>query len=184
MPSPGFGNNAGVNASKAVVIDTSFLICLVSDNRPSHATAKTYYRYFLENNIAMLLPTVVVAEFAVKQPPEDLPLRNFVVEPFNFEAATTCASLNAAEHRERLSGQGQRDAVKDDFKIIAHAVQSQALYLITDDRDTMAKYCARLQERSLVAFQIVPLWENFEIARVNGTGQTELGLDSNTELGH
>jgi len=132
----------------------------------------------LENDIAMLLPTVVVAEFAVKQTPEDLPLRNFVVEPFNFETAITCATLNAAEQRARMNGQGQRDAVKDDFKIIAHAIQSQALYLITDDRDTTAKYCSNLRKQSAAPFAVIPLWEPFDIAFVNGTGQTELGLDT------
>lgn len=125
MPLLGFANNAEVRVSKAVVIDTSFLISLVSENRPSHTVAQEYYRYFLENDIVMLLPTIVIAEFAVKQAPEDLPLRNFVVEPFNFETATTCARLNATEQRERMNGQGQRDAVKDDFKIISHALQSQ-----------------------------------------------------------
>lgn len=163
--------------SRAVVVGTSFLICLVSESRPSHATALAYYRYFLDSDIAMLLPTVVVAEFAIKQSPEDLPLRNFVIEPFNYETAVTCATLNAAEQRERLSGKGQRDAVKDDFKIIAHAVQSHADYVITDDRDTMAKYCDRLREQAVVTFKIVPLWNSFDVASVNGTGQAELGLD-------
>lgn len=162
--------------SKSVVVDTSFLICLVSEDRPSHAAATEYYRYFLENDITMLLPTVVVAEFAVKQPPEELPLRNFVIAPFNFDTAKTCASLNASEQRERLKGQGLRDAVKDDFKIIAHAVESQALYLVTDDHKTMAKYCGTLRDDKTISFKIVPLWEAFNIALVNGTGQSELGL--------
>jgi hypothetical protein len=47
----------------------------MSENRSSHAAAKAYDRYFLENAIAMLLPTVVIAEFAVKQSPEELPLQ-------------------------------------------------------------------------------------------------------------
>lgn len=162
--------------SNAVVVDTSFLICLVSEDRPSHAAAKAYYRFFLENDVTMLLPTVVVAEFAVKQPPEDLPLRNFVIAPFNFDTAKTCAVLNAAEQRERMNGHGQRDAVKDDFKIIAHAVASQASYLVTDDHETMAKYCGKLRDDKAITFKIVPLWEAFDTALVNGTGQSELGL--------
>ncbi len=162
--------------SKAVVVDTGFLICLVSEDRPSHAAATEYYRYFLENDITMLLPTVVVAEFAVKQPPEELPLRNFVIAPFNFDTAKTCAALNAAEQRERMNGHGQRDAVKDDFKIIAHAVAEAALFIVTDDQNTMAKYCARLNQDKTVSFKVVPLWEPFDVSYVNDNGQKELGL--------
>lgn len=165
--------------SKTVVVDTSFLISLVSESRPSHQSAVHYYRYFLENEIAMLLPTVVVAEFAVKQPPEDLPLRNFVVVPFNYENAKTCASFNMAEQRARQGGQGQRDAVKDDFKIIAHANDATALFLVTDDQNTMAKYCEQLKQDNAVSFKIVPLWEPYDISYVNDTGQKELGLPSN-----
>ena len=32
------------------------------------AISKAYYKYFLEHDIAMLLPTVVAAEFCLKQP--------------------------------------------------------------------------------------------------------------------
>lgn len=162
--------------SKAVVVDTSFLICLVSEDRPSHSTSKEYYRYFLENDITMLLPTVVVAEFAVKQPPEDLPLRNFVIAPFNYETAKTCASLDMTEQRSRQEDKGQRDAVKDDFKIIAHAVAEAALFIVTDDQNTMAKYCARLNQDKTVSFKVVPLWEPFDVSYVNDNGQKELGL--------
>ena len=177
MSARGFENTAGVAMdNQVVIVDTSFLICLVSETRASHEAAKAYYRFFLEHEIAMLLPTVVIAEFAVKQPPEELPLRNFVIEPFNYETAKTCALLDMAEQRARLNGQGQRDAVKDDFKIIAHAVQTQARYLITDDRDTMAKYCNALKQAQSVSFKVVPLWEPFDVALVNSNGQTELRI--------
>jgi len=67
------------------VLDTGFFISLVDGNRPCHEAARGYYRHFLENGITMFLPTVVVAEFAIKQPIADLPLRNFRVLPFNLD---------------------------------------------------------------------------------------------------
>jgi hypothetical protein len=40
------------------VLDTGFLISLVDRNRPCHQAARSYYKYFLENRVVMLLPTV------------------------------------------------------------------------------------------------------------------------------
>jgi len=162
--------------SDAAVVDTSFLICLVSAGRQGHEAAKSYYKYFLEHDIALLLPTIVVAEFCLKQPITDLPLHNFRVLPFNVADAQLCAELNVSYYRQIAGQQGQRDAVKDDFKIIAQAVAQQARYLVTEDDDTLVKYCAALRADGKVAFEAVPLSHGFDEARVNGTGQRGLGL--------
>lgn len=156
-----------------VVVDTSFLISLVSEDREAHETAKKYYKYFLDNNIQMILPTVVVAEFAIKQPPEDLPLQNFKVAPFNFETAKKCAKLNAIKYRaqQREEDKGQRDSVKDDFKIIAHAAIVPAMWLVTEDEGTMAHYCKQLNDEGVLSLKVVPLWEPFDVSYINSDGQ-------------
>lgn len=160
--------------NRAVILDTTFLISLVSKTRPSHAAANDYYRYFLENEVQMLLPTVVISEFAVKQSPDDLPLRNFIILPFNYETAKVCAGLDAIRERKASDGLGQRDAVKDDFKIIAHAIEKDCQFLITEDSDTMGKYCASLRSKGKASFSVVPLEKPFDSAFVNGTGQRDL----------
>ena len=156
------------------VLDTSFLINLVDSNRPCHATACAYYRFFLENGMPMFLPTVVAAEFAVKQSITDLPLRNFIVLPFNLEDATCCAALRWALCRQTSGGTGNRDAVKDDFKIIAHTVGQNARCLVTEDEETMGKYCDLLKQSGRVIFRLVPLLAGFDEARVNQDGQSTL----------
>lgn len=93
----------------AAVLDTGFLISLMDRNRPFHAVAKEYYRYFLENGFVMFLPTVVAAEFALKQPIADLPLRNFRVLPFTLNEASRCAGLNVAYYRAQ---QGDGNAIR------------------------------------------------------------------------
>lgn len=161
--------------SDAALVDTSFLICLVSDGRKGHEAAKSYYKYFLEHDIALLLPTIVAAEFCLKQPITDLPLHNFRVLPFNVTDAQLCAELNVSYYRKAAGQHGQRDAVKDDFKIIAQAVTQQARYLVTEDEETLTKYCGALRADGKIAFEVVPLSQGFDEARVNGTGQR--GLD-------
>ncbi|MBU0676473.1 MAG: hypothetical protein KJ626_00015 [Verrucomicrobia bacterium] len=163
--------------SRMVVVDTTFLISLVDESREAHEAAKKYYRYFLENGMAMLLPTVVVAEFCVKQPITDLPLRNFRVIPFNFEDAQKCGYLNA-HHSRKDVGVGQRDAVKDDFKIIAQTVVQDAALLITEDGDTLGQYCSYLRERNEINFKVVNLHEGFDVSCVNEDGGLEMNLES------
>lgn len=158
------------------VLDTGFLISLVGRNRPFHQAARSYYKYFLENRVVMLLPTVVVAEFAIVQPITDLPLRNFRVLPFNLPEAVKCAELNAHHYRQQLGNTGQRDSVKDDFKIIAQAVVQQARLLITEDESTICRYCDRLKVDGKIAFRVVKLSAGFDESFVNGDGQQGLAL--------
>jgi len=137
------------------VLDTGFLISLVDRKRTFHQVARSYYKYFLEHSVVMLLPTVVVAEFSIVQPVTDLPLRNFRVLPFNLPDAVKCAELNMHHYRKQLENTGQRDSVKDDFKIIAQAVVQQARLLVTEDESTLCKYCERLIIDAKIAFRVV-----------------------------
>jgi hypothetical protein len=156
------------------VLDTGFLISLVDRTRQCHQAARSYYKYFLEHTVVMLLPTVVVAEFSIVQPVTDLPLRNFRVLPFNLPEAVKCAELNVHHYRQQLGNAGQRDSVKDDFKIIAQAVVQQARLLLTEDESTLCKYCERLKADSKIGFRVVKLSGGFDEAQVNEDGQKPL----------
>lgn len=67
----------------SALLDTSFLISLVDRSRPNHQIAAQYYRLMLEQNIQMYFSAIVAAEFSIKQPITDLPLKNFRAIPFN-----------------------------------------------------------------------------------------------------
>ncbi len=157
-----------------VILDTGFLISLVSKNRPEHEAAKKYYKYFLEHDFILMVPTVVVSEFSIKQPFSDLPLHNFTILPFNYGDAVTCGELNAFYYRRKIKA-GQRDAVKDDFKIIAQAKEQDISFLITEDASSMKPYCEALKSEAKIDFQVIPLSEGFDISFINENGQTEMG---------
>lgn len=167
-------------SNPAVVLDTTFLISLADRNRSTHAAACDYYRHFLEQGIDMLLPTVVIAEFGQKQSISDLPMRNFRVLPFNLSDALQCADLNSAHHRVAAGQIGQRDAIKDDFKIMAHAQVEKADFLLTDDAETLVVYCDRLRIVGRIAFKTILLRRGFDVGFVNNTGQSELPLVTKT----
>ena len=71
----------------SVLLDTSFLIRLLSKNDPLHQNAEDYYRYFLENGIPMYVSTITVAEYCVNGDISELPLRSVRIIPFNIQHA-------------------------------------------------------------------------------------------------
>lgn len=174
----GLQNSGAKNMERSgAVLDTGFLITLVDASRPAHDAAKAYYRYFLEEGMPLYLPTVVASEFGIKQPVTDLPLHNFKVLPFNLAESIRCANLNVSYYRQKI-GAGQRDAVKDDFKIIAQAEEQDALFLLTEDQNTMSAYCAQLCNDDKINFKVVELSQGFDQSLVNGNGQTEIQYPS------
>ncbi|MDP3440014.1 MAG: hypothetical protein Q8R95_10485, partial [Azonexus sp.] len=66
----------GLN-DRSCIADTSFLISLVDQSRTNYGVAAQYYRMILEQQVSMYFSAIVAAEFDVKQPITDLPLKNF-----------------------------------------------------------------------------------------------------------
>ena len=57
----------------AVLLDTSFFIRFLNENDPLYKNADGYYRYFLNNNISMLISTISIAEYCVGGKTNELP---------------------------------------------------------------------------------------------------------------
>ena len=64
--------------------------------------------------------------------------------------------------------------MKDDFKIIAQAEEQEAMFLLTEDANTMSAYCRLLQDEGKIAFKVIELSKGFDMSFVNGNGQTEM----------
>ena len=144
-----------------VVLDTSYLITLANPTRDHHKTARRYWRHFMESEMPVFLPTIVVSEFYLRQeiPPEIL--RCCVALPFNWDDARKAAELGF----DQFKGQAEsRTALKDDIKIIAQAAVCGAGYLITDDTQTMQHCCEALRTAGKVQFAVITLAEGFDRA--------------------
>ncbi len=72
---------------RSVLLDTSFFIRLLNDEDPLHLNAVGYFKYFLENEIALKVSTISIAEYCVLGALEDLPLKNIQILPFNLKDA-------------------------------------------------------------------------------------------------
>lgn len=65
----------------SVILDTSFMIRLLSESDKLHGNALGYFRYFLDNEIPMYFSTVSVAEYCVRGDFQDLPFQNIRILP-------------------------------------------------------------------------------------------------------
>ena len=160
-----------------VLIDTSFLITLANGNRANHEHARRYWRHFLENQIPIFLSTVVVSEFCIKQEiPPDM-LRCCILLPFNWDDAQRAAKLDW----KRLRPAGvERDALKDDIKIIAQAAVADVEYVITDDTASFFRYCDTFKGAGEVQFKAIKLADGFDRSFFDPSGQRDF-TDNLTE---
>jgi hypothetical protein len=154
----------------SVLRDTSFLISLSDPARPHHDAARAYYRACIERQAPMLLSTIVISEFQVKQAINDLPLRNFIVLPFNVDHAMACGLLVRAQARDP---EDDRVRVKDDFKLVAQCQCEGVSHLLTEDANTLVKYVQRHREAGMLDTRAVLLRDGFD-ARWFENGQGRL----------
>lgn len=119
----------------------------------------------------MYLSTIAISEFEVKQRITDLPLRNFIVLPFNIDHAIQCGALFSSTSRDT----GDNRAVfKDDMKLIAQCDIEGITHILTEDEGTLAKYVHRMHSGVFKPTQAVLLSAGFDMAWFDG-GQQGLG---------
>ena len=153
-----------------VILDTSFLITLADPRRARQTVAKRYFQHFLATKMPMAVSAVVVAEFCVKQPLATLPLEQLILLPFNHEDAEVAASLG---YKVFQQADGDRQSLKDDFKIIGHAKARDFGYLITDDAETMARYCEELRRHGALNLRAIKLQDGFSLEPFTPDGQSD-----------
>ena len=120
--------------------------------------------------VPMYLPTIVTSEFQVKQAINDLPLRNFVVLPFNVDHAMRCGLIIRQMVRDPKD---DRVRVKDDFKLLAQCDCEAISHLVSENASTLAKYLDRARDAELASTKVVLLRDGFEAAWFEN-GQTRL----------
>lgn len=153
-----------------MLLDTSFLISFSDPARPHHAAAQSYYRECVRRHVPLYLSTIVISEFQVKQAINDLPLRNFVVLPFNVDHAMKCGLIVRSMSRDP---EDDRVRVKDDFKLMAQCDCESISHLISEDASTLAKYINRALDTGMATTKVVLLCDGFDAAWFEN-GQTRL----------
>lgn len=152
----------------AFLVDTSALISLADPARPHHAAAVAYFREALRQGVPLYLAAIAASEFQVKQAVTDLPMRNFVVLPFNIDHAMQAGLLMRQIKRDAAD---DRAVVKDDVKLIAQAVCESLTHVLTEDARTLVKYLQRLNAAGERAIQPMLLRDGFDATWFSGGQQ-------------
>jgi hypothetical protein len=122
---------------KSVFCDTSFFIRLLDKTSELHNNAKAYFKYFLENEFAMSISTIAIAEYCVGGDIHELPLKNLQIIPFNFDHSKRTAEFARIIFQNKAKLKlNERNIIPNDTKLFAQAdcEESIEFYLSSDTR--------------------------------------------------
>ena len=119
------------------LFDTGFLIRLMNKEEALHKTVVECYKYCLSKKILPITSSICIAEYAPQANPDNI-MPEIKVMPFTRATASIVGQIYA-----RRDFGGSRDSIKDDYKIIATAMEQNCDFMITADADTFKKYADR-----------------------------------------
>jgi len=129
---------------EAVLLDTGFFIRLLNPAFSYHENAIGYYKYFLENEIALVCSTISIGEYCVVGVLEDLPLKNLQILPFNLNHATRTGELARIAfdaRRNKILETKERLIIPNDTKLFSQAdIEPNIKYYLSSDTESNKIY--------------------------------------------
>ncbi len=127
---------------RAVLLDTSFFLRFLNDSDPLYKNADGYFRYFLQEQIIMMVSTISIAEYCVGGNITELPLLNLQIVPFNLDHAKRTGEFAKAVFTNKGTLQiQQRNIIPNDSKLFAQAdVEKSIDYYLTADTESFKVY--------------------------------------------
>lgn len=157
-----------------VLCDTGFLIRLNQPQDLLHANARGYLKYLIANDHQLYVSTIALAEYAVRDKIENLPMRYFRVLPFNIDHAQKAGEFAGIvfSRRDQIPDEiTQRVIIPNDTKMFAQAdVATGITHYLTADQKCETVY-RLVKESAAIDFQILSL----RVPHQQAFG--ELGLD-------
>lgn len=145
---------------RAVLLDTSFFLRFLNDNDPLFKNADGYFRYFIEEEIDMLISTISIAEYCIGGSIDELPLKNLQIVPFNLNHAQRTGEFAKIAFHERSRNNLQvkdRKIIPNDTKLFAQADCEEAVdYYLTSDTNSFKVYNA-IKNKTNPMFQFIDL---------------------------
>jgi hypothetical protein len=128
--------------NKAVLLDTSFFLRFLNDEDPLFNNADGYFRYFLQQNIAMTISTISIAEYCVGGDVHELPLKNLQILPFNLDHGKRTGEFARIVFKNRNKLQlSERNIMPNDTKLFAQADTEPAIeYYLSSDFESRKIY--------------------------------------------
>ena len=150
-----------------VLCDTGFLIRLNQPQDELHANARGYLKNLLANGHVLYVSTIALAEYAVRDKLENLPMRYFRVLPFNIDHAQKAGEFAGIvfSQRDQIPAEiTQRVIIPNDTKMFAQADVTTAItHYLTADKKCEVVY-RLVQASTAMRFQILSLHTPFHDA--------------------
>lgn len=122
-----------------VLCDTSYFIRWAKPDDRLHPAAQEYLKFLVEGGHELYVSTIALAEYAVRDSIEHLPLRYFRILPFNVDHAQRAGvfARTVFEARKTLPVPlDQRTVIPNDTKLFAQAdVMPAITHYLTADRE-------------------------------------------------
>lgn len=143
---------------KAVLLDTSFFLRFLNDNDPLFKNADSYFRYFIQNEITMMISTISIAEYCVGGDIHELPLRNLQIIPFNLDHSKRTGEFAKIVFQKKGKLKlKERNIIPNDTKLFAQADCEKAIeFYLSSDSESL-KIFNLLRQESTPKFQFIDL---------------------------
>ena len=143
---------------KAVLLDTSFFLRFLNDGDPLFANADGYFRYFIQNEIIMMISTISIAEYCVGGDVNELPLKNLQIVPFNLDHSKRTGEFARIvfQSKEKLK-LNERNIIPNDTKLFAQAdIEKAVEFYLSSDSESF-KIFKLLKQHLSPGFQFIDL---------------------------
>jgi hypothetical protein len=143
---------------KAILLDTSFFLRFLNDGDALFKNADDYFRYFLSEDISMIISTISIAEYCVGGDVHELPLKNLQILPFNVDHAKRTGEFAKIifKNKNKLK-LNERNIIPNDTKLFAQAdTEASIAYYLSSDTESLKIYTL-LKEHTHPAFQFIDL---------------------------
>lgn len=127
---------------KSVLLDTSFFIRFLNDNDPLFKNADAYFRYFIKEEITMMISTISIAEYCVGGDINELPLRNLQIVPFNLDHSKKTGEFARIIFKNKGKLKlNERNIIPNDTKLFSQAdCEKTVEYYLSSDSESLKIY--------------------------------------------
>ena len=140
-----------------LLLDTSFLINLVSENAIFHDRAYEFFNSFMTRHCEMAVSTIAISEYAIKDDVSHLPLAMLQMIPFNFGHAVKSGAYGDQVSLCRKQEPGtSRAIVLNDSKMFAQAEVEKIDYVVSADSKAQKTY-QWLKDAGLAHFEYLDI---------------------------
>ncbi len=143
---------------KSVLLDTSFFLRFLNDESPLYKNADGYFRYFIQNEITMMISTISIAEYCVGGDIHELPLKNLQIIPFNLDHSKRTGEFAKIvfQNKEKLK-LNERNIIPNDTKLFAQADSEKPVeFYLSSDTESLKIYNLLMQKTN-PKFQFIDL---------------------------